>query len=466
MLSEQEREEYKSINGFQVIRSKKPNKIYPLELKKMFCCTISQDVAQYPVSINVSGNIYDREYILEWFSVSNIEPLTGLELDEGKIAYTPVLNFFLACLCLEETEVGLIYHPPHAEIMTLFKFAEKLFTGHFVNNKTFDSQLLSIEKSDSSQSNIQSIASSQIHLDFEDYLLTSFGTDNILKKKDKKLINLKAISLEEIMCICSITGRNMYKSSILSIRGLIIHKNVYDCSQISSANTLANFNNLYASDTKKQISIMRFDDIFHILSMDNIASDDFKVFCTSNIASDDFKVFCTSNNATQIIKYEDVGKQKQINVLNVKYDQYFDYIELKSIFTEKAKNIYFDNNHDWYLSCVSTHTLIRNKMLQFNAFDPKNIKKLVKLNEYAENNKNSIFDFVCASENPLIEMRYRILFDTFIHEDATYGSDLSYMTLSNSIYNKNSLKMFYFVGTKLNNVTFINCYFSCCVFML
>ena len=129
--------EYTSINGFKIITFEQETENYPIELKDQFICPISQDVASFPVYLKNSGNIYDRENITEWLATSNIEPVTGIELEEGKIEYLPVLNYFLACLCLEEDEKSLIFHAPNADILTLFKFTQYFYKGCVIDPNIF-----------------------------------------------------------------------------------------------------------------------------------------------------------------------------------------------------------------------------------------------------------------------------------------------------------------------------------------
>ena len=245
---------------------------------------------------------------------------------------------------------------------------------------------------------------------------------------------------------------------------MIIHKNVTGCFGIRTGNTISNFSDMFRSDTKEQVTITRYDELFSELHLDKITSNDFKVLCESTY----------KNKDTILVKYTDIAKLKHINVVNVQYNEYFDYYEQMSIFKKSPGNKFFENNNDWYLNCVSTHTLIKNKMeifeKKFQSRDPKIIKKLKKLNHYAENNKLTLFDHWSGGfDCPLLKLRYFIRIDTFIPEDGSYGSDASFMTINNcaynGTYNEKYLKMFYFVGTKFNNVKFINYTFLSCVFI-
>lgn len=454
--------EYMSINGHRVTGSSGSRSYivrYPLDLMDQFICPITQNVFKYPVYLCASGSIYDRDSIIKWLSESNVDPLSGIVVPEGKIQYIPVLNFFLASLCLEKTDSELIYHPPHGDILTLLTFASYLCSRHQIKPEVFEKDSL-INISTYAKSNNDSV----INLDFDDYCSKS-----LIPYTNKKSSQLKAITLEEILCICPITKRSMRQNTMLSKQGMVVHKKVAEIQplEISREMTLSGFHKLFECSGTK--NVVKCDGIFNVLQSSGDSLND---------SLNDFEIVYDPDSIRSVdhlMDYNLITEHRIIDILNTRYEPYFNDSGLFRIFIKTQGNQYFDIHIDPFLECTSTHQIIYQKFKKFNPLDSLNAKKLVKLNQYVNNNKVRIFDTwtLTGSEDGILEshgfsllkMRHRLCFDTYASEDSLYGGDLSYLTLSNCSYKNKIFKSHYFVGTQFNNVIFTDCHFEWCIFI-
>jgi len=119
---------YKSINGFDIkIDPRAPIKEVPIQILDSFVDPIHSNYFKYPICVVETGQIYEQESIIKWFSLSNKDPLTGVELEIGKLNMIPVLNYFLAELCLELVDDKLFFHAPYGDILNLLMLSDKIF---------------------------------------------------------------------------------------------------------------------------------------------------------------------------------------------------------------------------------------------------------------------------------------------------------------------------------------------------
>jgi uncharacterized protein YjbI with pentapeptide repeats len=457
---------YQSINGYKVVDDENSSvKCYPLNLLDQFLCPITHEVAQNPVYIcsqTGQGNVYDKDAIISWFKNSNIEPLSGVELKGGQIKYIHVLNFFLACLCLEKSSNYLVYHPPHGDILTLLMFARYLSTGHQIKSKVFENNAsvdtinyvrhsIESEKSSTDQS-IDSI----IDLDFENYCCKSL-TPFIAKESQQ----LKYITLEEILCICPITRIQMIKNTLLSNQGILVHKNVSSINPHSiqiKESRLSDFINLFESHGSK--NVIRCNDIFNILCPNDVPFDKFNILCDN----DSIKSNGNLTNYNLIDQKINIDEQN-IDIQNLRYEPYFNHSALIRIFYKKQYDEFYNTAHDSYLECTSTHSRIYQ---EFKKFDPMvHAKTIIDLNHYIDSNKKYLFNQTSLNSHcsgRLLELRHLNKLPTFVQRGAVQNSDFSYLTLSDCSISKH-FKTHYFVGTHFKNVTFNDCIFEWCVFI-
>lgn len=62
---------------------------------------LTLDPLKNPVPLVETLNVYDRETLINWFCKSDIDPLTGINLDNNMLKYTLIINYYMAMLLLE-----------------------------------------------------------------------------------------------------------------------------------------------------------------------------------------------------------------------------------------------------------------------------------------------------------------------------------------------------------------------------
>jgi len=389
---------YKSINNLNIKCAGKISEISP-ELVKLLSDPMTLEPMQYPIYIKKSHQIYDHDSIIQSLKYSNKDPNTGIDLDANKVEFLPCINYYIALLCIEEKNKKYYYHHPYGNLPILMEFGTKFYDNNKLKNK---------------------LLNDMIYLDIATYL-------------PKKKYNFEYITIEEILCKCPITYRNMYKNSILSDYGIMCHANTSSIFKNGTWLTLLSFK------SDEEHNIIHNDSIHELLKL-NIIDDKFEFE-----SSDD-----EDNDSENIkIKYKDQIKLSKYNYTNVDY-------EIESLY-----DIFEDNErcHDWYLNSTTTHFTIRQQYINgIKLLDDKIVDKLSKL-------VTSSLIVTNHDENRnFVELKEFYKFPTFFDsKNMSYGSDLSFLNIHNIALENEYMKMVYFVGSTLKNCVFRKVKFSCCV---
>lgn len=258
---------YHSLNGFQVKKSDTPIVEYDASLETLFTDSISMSPYVRPVYISQTSQIYDLDHIKKWFLTSSIDPNTGLEIKEIKITFTPMLNYFLAMLCMEKVDEKILYHPPKNNIIGLLHIANKLFNKYTTIKypDTIYNGCLRIDGKLVKQNIKSVIMDDYVHLDLEDYSFIN----------EKHVGDMNPVSLEEILCYCPLSGRSLYQNGILSDAGMLMHQKfgTYQAPFLTS-DTLSWCCSLYKCQSIKPV---RTDELHEKLACTKI-EDDFTTY--------------------------------------------------------------------------------------------------------------------------------------------------------------------------------------------
>jgi uncharacterized protein YjbI with pentapeptide repeats len=451
---------YYSLNNFKICLNNNEKIEIPNELKNCFRDPITLEIMKYPVYIPLSGKIYDKIEIKKWFSQSNIDPLTGVELNFNEFKIIPVLNYFLALLCIEEINNKLYFHPPTGNIFDLLVIANNIFKNykiskisttyslykdtkgnyrkaHFVNNNLPDEDKYSLNL----ENYIPNIELDEIIPQANYYCKNQKNVipNNNVDCNFTKTVFIKPITIYDILCVCPVSKRSLLGKCCISDYGIFTHLNISNklFSTTKGNNTLSVFYRNFQSE--KTMNILNYE-LCNILRFDTTDDNIFEIV--------------ENGKQTEQINYDDVKSCLTINTLEIIYESLSN---LENIFSSKTNlNLY---GEDFYLSYKNTHQVMHEFYVknygQIITKLPNKLNALInektfdfKLNANDKiYHKKKIFDFPCALEN------------------TTYGDCLSFLQIKNQNYKKKKLKSFYFIGTTFIDTLFIYCDFSVCVFI-
>lgn len=312
---------YKSANGYNV-KCSQSCKIYNLDILELFVDPISSEIFDFPVYLENSNQIYEKSNIIKWFSSpSNSDPITMKSIDIKNINYFSVVNYFLALLCFEKCEEYVIFHSPKGNIVDILYLATLLCDRNFSIN---EQKLWQVPDTPISYSILyENINSSYISLSLDDYIpkldrfkndtnkifeIQKVNTNNYKKVKSSEYPkNMNHITLEEILIICPLSGKNMYQNCFISNNGLLLHKKV-------------------SESLKEEINYDDYDSINTLASMEKLFKNGKKVFndhifefVGENIKVDDFMFY---NSSKEKINYEDLKISKEIYLSSVLHNSF------------------------------------------------------------------------------------------------------------------------------------------------
>lgn len=413
---------YISLNNFKVKKSK-PSILIDNTIKELLIDPISLSYFIKPIYLPDSTMIYDHQSIKEWLLLSDLDPLTGIKLNKETVKVIPVLNYFLALLCLEEINNEIYFHPPNGNIFDILQIAEYIFNDYQATIKFTDGI---------------------ISLDLTDYTDEYSLKDNIMEYKAKigTLTLLKpikclimTITLEDILARCPVSRRIFNGSCLISNGGLFVHRSIGYEFNTSRSGTLSEFNNVFRCQHEYIYNIRKWNDFFKHIRFDD----------------QNFQVIqdCESKLTTP---YHDVETLKIINVLTIEYPKF---LCLSSLFVKNCDSII---NRDWYLSCRSTEENIYQFYLKHK--DGINDKTRRLLSDILDKS-----DFCNFGNEFILKREFYGLPTVLKSAEITYGNDYSFLEIKNKVIRKRHFKMFYFVGTQFINTIFDECEFACCVFI-
>lgn len=408
LLSNQLMEFYKSINNYQ-IKKIDEGVLVNDKIKELLIDRISLTYFQKPVFITESKQIYDSDSISKWFTINNTDPLTNVVIDTKQIKVIPVVNYFLALLCLEEKDNELYYHEPFGNIFDILDIAKRIMEGHKPKSGFFS-------------------------LDLSDYI-KDIRKHWRFKEFGKTIeMTIHPIEFEDIIIRCPLSRRQFSDKCIINECGFFRHETIdtpkdYFCYNLRQ----------WIEFPKEPKYIINMEQWFNVFRRERFNK--FEIISYFDKSSD-------PNNTISYMMIDGVDKidYRKIKMSRLDLSGCFDNISV--------------NNNDWYLSLTSTIDNLYKFYLDNK--DNIDIDKKDKLSELLDSN---FFNFA-FSDNQLWKLKF--LFDyptTFSYEQHTYGADLSFLTLKNKYIRKKCFKMIYFVGSELEDIVFSECFLSCCVFV-
>lgn len=444
---------YTSLNGYTVKKSSKPA-IIDSQIKELFIDPISLDQYRKPIFVVNTQMIYDYESLKKWFSESDIDPSTGVSIGLEKIQTIPVLNFFLAELCLEDCGDVVYFHPPNGNVMDLLKISHYIFNDY----KPIETTEISKIQSDDLvweyqlQYNLDPIS-----LDLHDY----YGKMQSVKQTNKhsyeylsdrlkfvvqndrsfKYLNdclIRNISLEEILTVCPVTKTVFNGKCDLSDQGIQINSNLSGKCHSSMSGTLSEYHDMFRRSEIRKVNVEGFNVLFGQTQFDDRSL---------TLKRYHFGV------KREPIQYEEINSLNltEFDLLQIEYPGMG--YHLSKIF-KKSEPV----TDDWYLECISTHEKLYRYYLEHR--DNLDEKVIDKLSGLITDQEISSFgnDFVKKRE-------FFGLPSIFSSDEMTYGNDFSFMKIKNMKIRDAYFKMVYFIGTEFEDVMFIGCKFDCCVFI-
>ncbi|AYV84144.1 MAG: hypothetical protein Hyperionvirus18_20 [Hyperionvirus sp.] len=119
--------EYTSLSGY-VCKTTSDRVIeYPVKLLELFLDPITCELMKNPIIVGgYPNNIYDKGSLINWYLISDVEPLLGISVGKKLLKFRHVINFDVAMLLLEEREKCLVWHQPEIDVCNLISLVSKI----------------------------------------------------------------------------------------------------------------------------------------------------------------------------------------------------------------------------------------------------------------------------------------------------------------------------------------------------
>lgn len=225
---------YRSVNGFKVLKAKPLKyKVLHKNVLDFFTDSISLNTFQNPIYIHQSEQIYDNISAVNWFSESDKDANTRIDVPLHNFQPIIVYNYFLFLLCLEETEFHLYYHPPYGSMDQLLNIARLICNSTIKKNHSYYSNsedfVLNYEFC------YDNLSEDYISLSLEHYIpnlknifkpngevhpFCIINCDGFKNVYSKYSTNFKIININDILFKCSKTGKNMYGKCYINPDGI------------------------------------------------------------------------------------------------------------------------------------------------------------------------------------------------------------------------------------------------------
>lgn len=455
---------YTSVTG-SIVKSSTKTSIVDDNIISCFIDPITHDIMKFPVFLPNTSKIYDKESIIKWFGTSNIDPLTGVELDFTQIKFIHIIPYFLFLSCIEKRDEQYIFHHPFGTLCDILEIAT-----HYAKNDSFDNNFLEhnryftkkcIKVDDTIyQCECDFKQPGAISFDLTDYYMeivkcvelteqnhtntirpiTHFKNTNNAKYPFIPCNNpqLYHIDIFDIIGKCPLTKRGFKNKCYINDNGWIIaeyHNTTEKCSSYI-VGSIAN----HLSENKQEFTNTQ---LFDLIPTDSLlpASITFER-CPIEMDADTQKFMKDYRNIEQL----DLIYANQIRPVTHDY--------LFAIWKQPDCNI--AKGGDFYIECTNTHKKLHNFYIQHLHNYDKNIAN--KISSIV--NKND-FIFKGCSDLPINNLKIQYSFP--IAGSTVYGDDYSFLTICNKNIT-NDFKGDYFIGTHLVNCVFTNCGFSMCAF--
>lgn len=386
-------------------------KEYPIEIIEIFKDCVSLDLIQKPVIIlNNPMAVYDKNSIIEWFSRSNVEPLTGVKVS-SKLHITECYNFIIAMILLEYDKENnkLLFHKPNTDLINLQNIIREM---HKSNNK---------KNIGGSEENIR-----YLDLDYYENLIENPYVNNFTEYMD--------YDLEDILLYDIFTGK--YLTNPILHNDYFINKESLIKNGSYKMNTIKSF--LFENDNDKAYNI--------------------------NIIIK--KIEEQLKPKTNVIE-KDINKTLNTVILSLnKYDK----TKVTYIFDKSSSSINLRNG-DFYLEAKKTYEYMYEQYIKIyeKLKDDDKFKKTKKLlSDEIKKEPNILNKPQYGYETYMLNIREKLNFP-ILTTSTPYADDFSFLDLDDMLFlntdTKVDLKGREFIGTNFTNTEFINTSFSVCAFI-
>jgi len=420
---------YNSLAGYKVKRHEGEitQRFNKGAIESLFTDPITQDWFKEPVYFR--GNIYDKHSLQQWFRKSDIDPLTGENID-GNYELIPCNLIKYLIYALEEDGDELIFHSPP----NCLQFAQKIATYLPIKTPEMIQDISIIgymlPYSEYSHTN-EIISGEQIKKQFEMNDLSNVDKlVNCTVKNCHPLDKIKAIATEGTTVESNIDNYRLEEYLFVSI---VTSKIMKPDDMVISANG-------YIIDSEFQgmkIDGYRCGSMEEFLSHADVRScSSFKNMGIRMIESLKPSYIETSYKPVWIWFYPNLGKLKKVSTDDVTM------IKIRSAAVK------------YYESLQLFKLMIQD--------DPSLAQGLEKLSSMINNDTINRF----KKDGPSIDELRESLGIPFIQDKQnTYGYDLSMLNLSNKEFTKKNFKDYCFVGADLRGAVFNGCDISCSSFV-
>ena len=392
-----------SIAGETYINDINKFDILPNSILSLFKCPITQEYFTMPVCLP-SGMIYDKPAIITWLSSHDTDPLTGLKILPQELKLIPMCNLILCAKCIVVDGEIVKFYNPYGYLADLLNLVYETLESNMLRDKSY------INLAD-----VKPIVKTHIKsMDLRDLFRCDLADAPAIELTNG--FNYRYYSFVEILTTCCFTNKPLYKNSLLTTHGALIHEK---CILL---------NNSYMSCSYKLS-----EDLHSVLNIKpNICLDMLEVK-----ESNDFKL-AICRPATDLISTLD---DAIINIHACKRPSRRIYISIK-----KQKEF-----TDWYLDCKSSeeHMYIKYSSYVPTAFIKSRLQEFYK-QITSGGESTSIIAFKNALQIP--------------NSESTYVNDFSYMTITRTTYFNRYNKMTYFCFSHFDNVVIRDAQFECCNF--
>lgn len=401
---------YTSINDFKVMTNKN-SKTYQIDNSILDSLTdsISHDIMTHPVHFN--GNLYDRDNLIKWLQISNIDPLTGTEIETGEITLKPNYYCFLLLLCLEKINDNgkdiLMFHQPYGTIKDLLDMLEYKFVTHVLNESC--ENLVGYDKKYVFRS------SNDTESDEIEYLEIHF----IMNKK----IDLFIVYLDMSMFLSQVNFIRVKKDPISEIK-----------------NKLSPYHTKLDESLELKISDEYLDLIKKWTSINSIPT----------------------NKYTQVYDFFDFDQLRILSGLGEKFEL-IQFMESNDTLFKKRGN---DQINAYYTKYdLNIRTNVRSNIMNMHD-EAKKIIDDGKINENVIKKLSGYVNgenYVNSIRSKLIDLKKLFGISSFVEYD-DYANDYSFLSVKDKKFIKQSFKRSYFIFTVFENVIFDDCRFEECYF--
>lgn len=458
---------YKSVNGFNVYCGKNDvvEECDP-KLLELFTDSVSLDMMLRPIYLPCSKQIYDQTTISKWLATSNKDPLTGINIETGKLTYVPVIPYFVAMLCLESVGDKLYFHKPNMHIIDLLIIGYNLFN----RSKFCSADKVNIECKDGvyEAQIIPTLDQKYVYLRSEfyvrectvdkklDYSVMTYPLYNIHVNglsKDSTVLNVNNIQytydilLSDILTRCPFSGR-IFESACITSRGIFIHQNMPNDIDIPNLMEYRDPRRLISAiskstrDSNNVVKLHKFTEFFERKNSE-------KKF-----------VIDWTNEQGEMIEYKNLENLEKINFNNVQFNSVLvNYFYIQPISELPDGDM---------IHCTSTDIVIYEKYLKVKNNVDKHVQD--KISEYVNSKECTFETRDDKKENKVTTLRRLFKYPTFYDDDhdayfTIMGGDYSLLNIKNKEIYDVHLKHCWFVGSTFEHVIFQDCRFSACKFI-